>query len=60
MFKKLVQFFKEIKMELKRVTWPGRREVFNSTMVVLTTIFLVSAFLWAVDLALQKFISYVI
>ena len=60
MFKKLIQFFKEIEVELKMVTWPGRKEVINSTIVVLTTIFLISAFLWLVDLALQKFISQVI
>ncbi len=60
MFKKLVQFFKEIKTELTRVTWPGRKEVINSTIVVLTTVFLISLFLWVVDLALQKFISQVI
>jgi preprotein translocase subunit SecE len=60
MFKKLVQFFKEIKTELSRVTWPGRKEVINSTIVVLTTVFLISLFLWVVDLALQKFISQVI
>ena len=60
MFKKLIQFFKEIKVELKRVTWPGKKEVINSTMVVLTTILLISVFLWVVDLALQKLISQVI
>jgi preprotein translocase subunit SecE len=60
MFKKIIQFFKEIKTELTRVTWPGRKEVINSTIVVLTTVFLISLFLWVVDLALQKFISQVI
>ena len=60
MFKKLVQFFKEIKTELSRVTWPGRKEVINSTIVVLTTVFLISLFLWVVDLALQGIISRVI
>jgi preprotein translocase subunit SecE len=60
MFNKLVQFFKEIKTELARVTWPGRKEVVNSTIVVLTTILIISLFLWVVDLALQKFISQVI
>lgn len=60
MFKKLIQFFKEIEVELKKVTWPGRKEVINSTIVVLAAIFLISTFLWVVDLALQKFISQVI
>jgi preprotein translocase subunit SecE len=60
MFKKLFQFFKEMKTELTRVTWPGRKEVINSTIVVLTTVFLISLFLWVVDIALQKFISQVI
>ncbi len=60
MFKKLIQFFKEIEVELKKVTWPGRKEVINSTIVVLAAIFLISTFLWVVDLALQNLLSQVI
>ncbi len=54
---KVIRFFKDVKLELKKVTWPGREEVVNSTTVVLITIALISMFLWVVDIALQGIVG---
>ncbi len=59
MFKKLTQFFKEVRTELKRVNWPTRKQVINSTGVVLITVMMVATFLYMVDFILMKAISYI-
>ncbi|PIR01460.1 MAG: preprotein translocase subunit SecE [Nitrospinae bacterium CG11_big_fil_rev_8_21_14_0_20_45_15] len=54
MISKAIQFLSEVKMEVKRVTWPSRREALGGTMVVLVTVFLMALFLGVVDLLLSK------
>jgi preprotein translocase subunit SecE len=39
------QFFREVRVELKKVTWPSRKETIASTSVVLITVILVAFFL---------------
>jgi preprotein translocase subunit SecE len=51
------QFFREVRVELKKVTWPSRKETIASTSVVLITVFLVSFFLGIVDLGLSRLIK---
>jgi preprotein translocase subunit SecE len=49
-----VQFLKEVRVELKKVTWPSRNEIIGSTAVVIVASFVVSFFLGFIDLLLQK------
>jgi preprotein translocase subunit SecE len=51
------QFFREVRVELKKVTWPSRKETIASTSVVLITVFLVAFFLGIVDLGLSRLIK---
>ena len=52
-------FLTEVRNELKRVTWPSRKEVYATTiMVILTSIFF-GVFLWVVDLALTAAVGWV-
>ena len=37
---------------MKRTTWPSRKEVRNTTIVVIVTIFVFAVFLGVVDMAL--------
>jgi preprotein translocase subunit SecE len=55
-----MKFLSEVKMELKRTTWPGRREVQNTTVVVVITVFIFAAFLGVVDLALGNLLRRVL
>ena len=52
MFKKIRKFLYEVKVELKKVSWPSRREISGSTGVVIMTVIIVSAYLGLNDLAL--------
>jgi preprotein translocase subunit SecE len=38
LFKKLAQWFKETKSELKKVVWPSFKQVANNTLVVLLVV----------------------
>ncbi len=60
MFEKVKQFLKEVKTELKKVSWPSRRQVIDSTTVVLVTVGVVGLFLWLVDVGLQHLVSLII
>ncbi|HXZ35194.1 MAG TPA: preprotein translocase subunit SecE [Thermodesulfobacteriota bacterium] len=51
------QFFREVRVELKKVTWPTRKETIASTSVVLITVFLVAFYLGVVDLGLSRLIK---
>jgi preprotein translocase subunit SecE len=54
------QFITEAKIELKKVTWPTRKELLTTTAVVLILVLLVAFFLGVVDLGLVKIIRNVI
>jgi preprotein translocase subunit SecE len=49
---RIQQFFHDVMAEFRRVTWPSRDDVLNSTVVVLVVVFALAAFLWAVDISL--------
>jgi preprotein translocase subunit SecE len=51
------QFFREVRVEMKKVTWPSRKETIASTSVVLITVFLVGFYLGIVDLGLSRLIK---
>ena len=53
-FKRLKVFLSEVVAELKKTTWPRRREVYGTTVVVIVTVLICAAFLWAVDMVLAK------
>jgi preprotein translocase subunit SecE len=54
MIKKLVKFLREVKVELKKVSWPSRAEISGSTGVVIVTVIIVAIYLGIVDNILQQ------
>ena len=47
--KKIVNFFKESKVELRKVTWPTKHELVVDTVVVLIAVALVAIAIWVAD-----------
>lgn len=43
------EFFKQVKAEAKKVTWPTRRETMISTVFVFIMVFIASIFLYFAD-----------
>ena len=54
-----LQFLREVKVELKKVTWPTRKQTLGSTVVVLILVMIISLFLGVVDIGLSSLIRVV-
>jgi preprotein translocase subunit SecE len=52
-------FLTEVRAELKKVTWPGRQEVYSTTLVVIATSIFFGFYLWGLDLVLSRALSVV-
>ena len=50
------QFLKEVRLELKKVDWPSRKELVSYTVVVLVTVVVLTSFVFALDLGFSKMI----
>jgi preprotein translocase subunit SecE len=55
-----IQFLREVKVELKKVTWPSRKQTIGSTVVVIALVMLISLFLGVVDIGLSNLIRIVL
>lgn len=55
-----VQFVKEAWQELKKTSWPNRRETLGGTGVVLILVFLIAIFLGLVDFGLSRLVKTII
>lgn len=47
------RFLLDVRSELTRVTWPTRREVWATTVVVILTSVVFGLYLWIIDLGLS-------
>lgn len=57
---KWLQFLREVKIELKKVTWPSRTQTLGSTAVVILLVMIISLFLGLVDAGLNSVIRLVL
>ena len=57
---KSIQFLREVKVELKKVTWPSRKQTMGSTAVVIVLVIIIALFLGLVDLGLSNIIRLVL
>src|SRR5262245_22264797 len=51
------EFVKEVMVEFKKVTWPSRQELINSTTVVIVVTVVLAFFLGAVDIGLARIVE---
>jgi preprotein translocase subunit SecE len=56
-FQSISQFFREARMELKKVKWPTRKELMAVTMMVIILVIVVSLYLGVLDYGLIKLIK---
>jgi preprotein translocase subunit SecE len=52
-------FLGEVRGELKKVTWPSRKEVYSTTLVVIATSIFFGFYLWGLDLVFSQALSFV-
>ena len=55
-----IQFLREVKFELKKVTWPTRKQTMGSTVVVIILVTIIAFFLGAVDIGLSSLVRLVL
>ena len=47
-------YYHDIRAEMKRVTWPNRKQVESTTVVVILSVFLFAAYFAVIDKLLQE------
>ena len=58
--KRIIRFFRDYKSEVKKIVWPGWKEVAKNTAVVLVICLIIGAFIWLVDLGLASLIELIL
>jgi preprotein translocase subunit SecE len=53
-FERTKDYINELKLEMKRVTWPNRRQVQGTTLVVIFSVFLFAGYFEVVDSILSR------
>ncbi|MEQ1574618.1 MAG: preprotein translocase subunit SecE [Vicinamibacterales bacterium] len=53
-------FLTEVHSEMRRVTWPSRKEVYATTVVVILTSAFFGIYLWLLDLGLDRLVNWVL
>jgi preprotein translocase subunit SecE len=56
-YKRFFSFLKEVRAELKKVTWPSRRETANTTLVVILSVFFFGFYLFFMDIIFSRLID---
>jgi preprotein translocase subunit SecE len=50
-------YFEELKSEMRRVTWPNRKQVQATTIVVIVSVFAFAAYFFVVDAVINRIIT---
>lgn len=57
MLERIKQFFRDVKIEIKKVVFPSKDELVGSTWVVLITVFIISMYLGVIDMGLTEIVK---
>lgn len=60
MFKRIKNFFSDVKAEFKKVTWPSKEQTLKQTGVVLVIVAIIGVFLGIVDFGLNELVKMII
>jgi len=50
-------FLTDVRVELKKVSWPSRQDTMSSTGVVLVVVFIISFYLGIIDILLSQMVT---
>ena len=53
-------FFSDIRNEMRKVTFPSRKEVVATTMVVIITVVIFAAYFWVVDYGIGNAVNWLL
>ncbi len=58
-YKRFINFLKDVRSELKKVTWPAKQEVYGTTIIVIIAVFFFGIYLFFVDVVFSWLIAQV-
>lgn len=58
--KRVFRFFRDYKSEVKKIVWPGPRDVVKNTVIVLIMCVIVGEFIWLVDYGLGQLLKLIL
>jgi preprotein translocase subunit SecE len=50
-------YFSDVRAEMRRVTWPGKQEIYGTTLMVILTTFLFGFYFWITDHAFSLLVG---
>jgi preprotein translocase subunit SecE len=53
----LRDYVSDVRAEMKRVTWPGKQEIYGTTVMVLVTTFLFAFYFWICDQTFSQLVG---
>lgn len=56
--RRLWQFMADVRMEVRKVVWPTRQETLQTTLVVVSMVFILGIILWLFDLILMSILRF--
>ncbi len=57
--RRMIRFFREVRIEMSKVTWPPRPELIQSTIVVLVAVAIAAAYIGVFDLLWSSLVNLV-
>ena len=59
-FGRIGKFFREVRAELRKVTWPGRKELVTSALVVIFVVAISTTYIGVIDYAFSRVLQVLI
>jgi preprotein translocase subunit SecE len=60
LFRRVIQFFRDYKSEVKKIVWPGLKDVVKNTVIVLIMCLLLGVIIWGVDIGLGALLDWIL
>jgi preprotein translocase subunit SecE len=54
------EYVTDVRAEMKRVTWPGKQEIYGTTVMVIATTFAFGFYFWICDMVFQNLVGRVL
>jgi preprotein translocase subunit SecE len=55
-----IEFFRQVRQEVSRVTWPSRKETATTTVMVFIMVFVCALFFFTIDQILSQTVRFVL
>jgi len=56
-FRRFIEYLKQVRLEIKRTTWPTKNEVLNMTIIVIVALLFFGAFIFIIDFIMVEILN---